>query len=472
MTALPQAPDAVVNFGGNVEFRPAAVAAPRSEAEVLQFLSQFRGRRIRAVGRLHSWSQAAVADDILIDLRHVNEVRLEQDGGQVFAVIGGGCQISRALAELDRQGGYTLPSIGLISEQTIAGAISTGTHGSGKHSLSHYVAEVRLAMYDAATGEPVMLTISSGDELRAARCALGCLGIIVAVKVPVVPHYFVEEHLREYRSLEDVLAAEQPFPLQQFFLVPWRWTYLAQHRREVPGQRSKLATLYRWYWFAVIDVGLHVWLKIMVQLLRSPALVRSFYRLLVLLFVIRGWRVVDRAADQLIMEHELFRHIEIELFVQRSKLAAALDFVRDAICQADGGTYTHHYAICVRKVLPDDTLISMSAGLAEPSYAISLISYVRPGERAGFYHFAEHLAQQMGRQFDARPHWGKVCPLTAGNAARLYPRLSEFREICRRLDPRGMLRNAWTSAVLFGEGSADSTNSRAPGTPPTATPRA
>jgi FAD/FMN-containing dehydrogenase len=354
------------------------------------------------------------------------------------------------LSELDRQGGFTLPSVGLISEQAIAGAIATGTHGSGKHSLSHYVSAVRLATYDPDSGAPVIRTISAGDELRAARCSLGCLGIVLSVQMQVRPQYFVEEHLRQYQTLDEVLAAEEQYPLQQFFLIPWRWTYLAQHRREVPGPRSLLAPLYRAYWFTTLDIGLHLLLQILVKVLRSPALIRAFFRWLALWTVIRGWRVVDRSQDQLIMEHELFRHIEIELFVARSKLAPALDFVRETI-ESSRSSYTHHYVICIRKVLPDDTLISMSSGLEEPSYAISLISYARPSQRAGFFGFAEFLTHEMSRRFDARPHWGKYCPLTSEEAEQLYPRLGEFRAICRQADPHGLFRNNWTAHIVIGD---------------------
>ncbi len=453
-------PPTIRNFGGNLEFQPSAAFFPRSDEEVLDILREHRGRRIRAIGRLHSWSRVVVADEVLLDLRHLDSVRVDTNvSDQPIATIGGGCQIKRALSELDRLGGWTLPSVGLISEQTIAGAISTGTHGSGKHSLSHYVSAVRLATYDAATGEPLIRTIDAGPELLAARCSLGCLGIILSVQVLVRPQYFVEEHLRQHQTLDEVLAAEAEYPLAQFYLLPWRWTYLGQHRRETPGPRSWHAPLYRAYWFTFIDVGLHVLLLLLVQLVRSPALIRTFYRWLVMLTVIRGWRVVDRSQDQLIMEHELFRHIEIELFVTRWRLADALAHVRTAIEQSQE-FYTHHYAICIRQVLADETLISMSScrseanSSGEASYAISLISYARPAARAGFFRFADALARSMVERFDARPHWGKHCPLTAAEAECLYPRLAEFREICRQSDPAGVFRNAWTAHVIMGEPAA------------------
>ncbi len=425
---------------------------------MLEILARHRGSRVRCIGRLHSWSAVAVGEDVLLDLRLLESVQVERDEQGAWATIGGGCQIKRALAELERQGNFTLPTLGLISEQSIAGAISTGTHGSGRHSLSHYVAAVRLATYDPASGEPTIRTIPGGPELAAARCSLGCLGVILSVKLPVRPQYFLEEHLREYRTLDQVLAAETEYPLQQFFLLPWRWTFLAQHRREVPGPRSLLAPLYRVYWWLTIDVALHVLLKTLVNVVRSNWLIGFFYRWLVLLSVVRGWRVVDRSQDQLVMEHELFRHIEIEVFVRRGQLAAALATTRAAIEEssaAGSGAYYHHYAICIRKVLPDAALISPASDDGQPGgeahYAISLISYARPDQRAGFFQFAERLAASLAEQCGGRPHWGKVCPLTAAQIARLYPQLGQFREICQRLDPGGAFTNDWTQRVLRDE---------------------
>lgn len=168
---------AVQNFGRNVSFQPKIVAEPKSEDEVLRILAEHRGSRIRVIGRLHSYSEAACCEDVLLDLRNLNSVRIKQRDKGVWATIGAGCQVKRVLAELERQAGLTLSAVGLITEQAIAGAISTGTHGSGKHSLSHYVAEIRVATYDAATGEPVIRTINAGSELRAARCSLGCLRV-------------------------------------------------------------------------------------------------------------------------------------------------------------------------------------------------------------------------------------------------------------------------------------------------------
>jgi hypothetical protein len=125
------------------------------------------------------------------------------------------------------------------------------------------------------------------------------------------------------------------------------------------------------------------------------------------------------------------------------------------------GCYTHHYPICVRRVLPDDTLISMASGGEEPHYAISFISYALPQERQGFFRFADLLARSMGFLFDARCHWGKVCPHSAHDIERLYPHASRFREICNHFDPAGVFRNAWIDEVLFTEKARSANSPRA-----------
>ena len=459
----------VTNFGRNLSFRPAAVYAPRSEAEVLDLLRAHRGRRIRAVGRLHSWSAATVADDVMLDLRHLNDVRIHPDGQSVE--VGAGCQVKRLVAELGRSG-WTVPTLGLIDEQTVAGATATGTHGSGRHSLSHYVQAVRLAGYDA--GEPVIREITSGADLRAARCSLGALGVVTAVRLPIRRQYFIEEHFHRYGRLQDVLEAEAKYPLQQFFLLPWRWEFFAQHRREAPGPPSRSALLYRLFWAVGMDVGLHLIIRGLARSL-SSGWTRVFFRHLLPWLVPMGWVVVDRSDRQLTMEHELFRHIEIEIFVTRPRLTEAVPFViwllrhlggevvdppptvrgrlgsRWPALEALRGCHHHHYPICVRKVLPDDALISMAAG-DEPTYAMSFISYARPAGRDGFFRFARALAETTANLFDARPHWGKVCPLPPAELGRLYPGLSEFAAVRRRLDPTGVFCGEWVREVMVGRG--------------------
>jgi FAD/FMN-containing dehydrogenase len=469
----------VHNFGRNVSFHPQTMYQPKSEEEVLRILDSQRGSRIRVIGRLHSYSEAACCEDVLLDLQHLNTVRTEQRDGGVWATIGAGCQVKHVLVELERQAGVTLPAVGLITEQAIAGAISTGTHGSGKHSLSHYVAEVRVATYDTESGEPVIRTINSGPELKAARCSLGCLGVIVSVGLWVRPQYCVEEHFQRYDALADVVSAEDMFPLQQIFLIPWRWDYWVQHRREVAISANWRALIYQAYFFAVMEVGLHLIVLCLSKWFRSRWATHTFFRFLLPLAVIRHWKVVGKSQDMLVMEHELFRHVEIEVFVKRSKLDNALRVVKELVRYFDGdsnalssttaarleqlgqldptdvSTYTHRYPICIRRILPDDTLISMASHDDEDSYSISFNCYAAPSELRGFNRFSEVLTRILASLFMARPHWGKICPMDAAMVKSVYPQVAEFRRISVEFDPDGRFRNDWASRLLFAEQSTE-----------------
>ncbi len=456
------------NFGRNLTIQPTAYYEPVDEGEVLAILDRHRGEQIRAVGRLHSWSEAPAAEGVVLNLKHLQQIQLHRANDSMTASVGAGCQIKTLLEHLKQQGA-TLPSVGLISEQAIAGAISTATHGSGRNSLSHYVEAIRVARYDATTGAAVIEVVDSGDAIRAARCSLGCLGIIVSVTMRCRERYMIEEHLRDHASLESVLAAESEYPLQQFFLNPWSWTYLVQHRREVPGPRSRLAGLYRLYWFLTIDLGLHLLILAPLRLCGFRTL-RFLLRHVVPRSVLRGWKVTDDSAAMLIMEHELFRHIEMELFVTRQHLPVALDYVQKILTvagrasteipdlqfdttekdrlEALRGRYGHHYPICVRRVLADDAMISMTSDRDQDSYAISLISYAKPAKRQGFMQTMEFLAKTMSQRFGARPHWGKYCPLSSEELVALYPQFAQFQAVCDRADPTGVFRNRWLKQLF------------------------
>jgi FAD/FMN-containing dehydrogenase len=477
----------IANFGGNIAFTPCHSHAPTTEAEVLDILDRHAQGKIRVRGALHSWSPAVVCDDVLIDLKHFDSVQIERDAdGTVWATAGGGCRIKRLLDELQSIAGVTLPSVGLITEQTIAGAIATATHGSGQHSLSHYMAAIRVAAYDPDSGKARIFVWDDGPQLRAARCALGCMGVILSVKFRCVPQYAVEETVRRYTTLEEVLTQEADHPLQQFFLIPHAWSFYAQHRKECAvddetGETDRLlrarlirrswhAGLYRAYWFLFIDVGMHLFIKLLAAWLRSPRLVRFFYRRVLPWTVWKADKLVDRSDVILTMEHELFRHLEIEIFVPARHVRDAARFVQQALSAFDGadidpalcealekhgslprlaglrGSFTFHYPITFRRVLPDDTLISMTADATEPYYAISFITYVEP--RDAFYQLASFLADSMTALFQARLHWGKYFPLQHAQVAAAYPRLAEFREICRQTDPHGVFRNEFVTKAL------------------------
>ena len=440
---------------------------------MLRILDENRTGTVRVIGAGHSWNGGIETSDALLDLRRLRRIRVHSDRRRVS--VGGGCRIAELLAHLATRG-LTLPSIGLIARQTVAGAVATGTHGSGRHSMSHYVESMRIACYDAE-GEAEVRPVDSGQDLRAARCSVGALGIVLEVTLRCVPQYYVRERCVWRPDLDAVLDNETAAPLQQFYLMPHTWAYLEHERSVAPNnRRSGVAMLYRAYWLVVIDILLHLGIKFTASLLRSRRLVDVLYRHLLPACIFLKWQVTDRSDRQLLMRHDLFRHLEMEVFVPRDKLEPALDFVSEVLRAADNadyeastgvpdriraldvrdsferirGSYSHHYPICVRRVPPDDTMISMASchGMEEQDwYAISLITFTEP--RLPFQNVARFLATTMARSLGARLHWGKWYPLEAGQIEDSHPGLAPFRAICARFDPRGVFRNRFLDDTIF-----------------------
>lgn len=465
------------NFGRNIRFEPQHLIAPSDKNAVLACLEQYRGHRIRAVGRLHSWSEVSVGHDVALDLRHLDKVTLTvHEDGSVDADIEAGCTIDGVLAYLRSHGAYTLPTCSIVGKQTIAGAIATATHGSGRASLSHYVSTVCVAAYDRE-GKARIYEWDGGDELRAARCGLGCTGIVLSVRMRVEPDYLIEEKTQWFERVEQVVDRERDYPRQQFYLVPWKWGWYAQLRRPlahgtgaVPGI---VARLHRAFRRVGVDIALNGAVRLLSGTLGWASAIRWFYRRGFPLIAQSGMHVIDDSSQILKMRHDFYTHVEMELFVPARHLTHAAAFVEwvlrccggespqipealveDALgpnvsekIEALKGSYVHDYPITFRQVLHDDTLISMTSGdEAAAWYAISLITY--QSDHSAFSRMAGFMATAMASAYRARPHWGKICPLDTEAIAALYPALPQFRAHCASVDPEQVFVNDFVRRAL------------------------
>jgi hypothetical protein len=479
------------NFGQNIIFTPRLRVSPRSEAEIVRLLDTHGARQIRAVGSRHAWSDAVTADDVMIDMSHFNEIgNVVQSGQDRLVTVGAGCTIGELIRVLRTRDALTLPTIGTVTRQTVAGAISTATHGSGRSSLSHYVRALRVAAYDD-TGRACMYDWTASTALLAARCGLGCTGIIISVTFECVPVHSVAEQVTIHSSLDAVLRLEAGYPLQEFALVPYLWQYMVYSRR-VANDTAGAALrrhAYRLYKFAFVDIFFHFLVKAALSLKSIPGplsrlsdkavrILFRYTRILVLpgRWLTRGPGIVDRSDRTLTRQHHHFRHLEMELFVPGRHLSEATEVLRAIVSIFAGepttlepaleaklgktglladikkgaGTYTHHYPLYVRRVLPDETLVSMTADAAEPYYAIGIFCY--QGQRRRFYSQARVMAICLARLYGARLHWGKYLPMFPELAftpdENAYPRMPEFRAFCRRIDPHGAFRNEFSHRVL------------------------
>jgi FAD binding domain/D-arabinono-1,4-lactone oxidase len=468
------------NFGKNVLFEPRHRYTPRTEEDVLAILARHRGGQIRAQGAGHSWSGIVEATDVLVSLAHFSDITVEKRPAGHVARVGAGATIEKIVAAL-RKTTFSLPTLGAITRQTIAGATATATHGTGNASLSSFVRSVRLACYDTS-GNPIIKTIHDGDELLAARASLGCLGVILELTLELVPRFWMEECMKAHDSLESVLAEEAEWPQQQFLVFPYGWRWFAYHRRRVPEPNARALRRLRWvraYDVLIVEWGLHSLVKTALGTARlfGVRAVTGFWKQ-VLPRLIRSMPVSGSSETIFTLHtrhHHTYRHVEMELFVPTQHLIAAAAFLQEAIpffaglntvvsaslgedlaraglldqFKALQAQYVHHYVIFFRRVLGEETCLAMNEG--GERYSISLFTFEPERRRRTYYEVCGFLARAFAKLYSARPHWGKYNPLTAAEIAALYPGLGRFREISLAHDPNGVFQNAYTKIVIFGK---------------------
>jgi FAD/FMN-containing dehydrogenase len=464
------------NFGGNIQFTPQQIYAPRTEADVLEILNYHAGNKIRPVAGLHSWSDVILAEDVLVAMHNFNQLSVEQvPDGSTIATVGAGLTLKELLPALREQAGVTLPTLPGTLVQTLAGCISTATHGSGTTSLSHYIVGVRMAAYDPTTGEAHIYEWYDGPELHAARCALGFMGIILSLKIRCVPDFSVLQKVERCKTLDEVLSLEKSYPLQEFVLIPYAWDFVVTRRRPIrkrPTAENSLKTrLYRAYALVVQDALAHLVLKLFLAFKKAGP-VRWLTKHMVPGLFLPGTEVIDSSENTLTRRHDLFQHVEMELFVPSSHLRAAVYLLQELVQVFAGeredvsaetavslneigmldvlhtlrGSYLHHYPVAFRRVLPEDTLISMTGNAQEAYYTISFFSYSTP--RESFYAMMRYIAQVFNYMYGAFPHWGKHFPLWNSDIEVLFPELDQFRSICHAVDPDGVFLNDFARRVL------------------------
>src|SRR5713101_3988142 len=179
------------NWAGNQSAQPRWMISPRSAEEVGEAVTTAaaEGLRVRMAGSGHSFTGAAVTDGMLLRPGALARVRSLDEHARLVTVEAG-CPL-RVLNEHLQARGLALANMGDIQEQTVAGALQTGTHGTGREAagLVSQVAALELVLADGS-----VVTCSRDerpDLFDAARAGLGALGVVTAITWKTVPSFLL-----------------------------------------------------------------------------------------------------------------------------------------------------------------------------------------------------------------------------------------------------------------------------------------
>jgi FAD-linked oxidoreductase len=450
------------NWARNFSCRPESLHRPGSLAEIVNIVNAARaaGRTLRPVGSGYSYTRLVQTDAVMVSLeryRGIEELDLGGARGRTGTVrVRAGTQLRDLMRALAAQG-LALEILGDIDRQTVAGAVATGTHGTGVSlgNLSTLLEELTLV---TAQGE--VRTFRRGDEaFPAAQVSLGALGVVASAVLRVVPLYRLEIE-RRCDTLDAVLARleddAQSNRNYEFFWFPCSQVVYTKRMNVASESIRRVPTPSRWRRFVgdVVLENLALWVTCRVNLC-WPRL-RARLVDLTRRCVPRGTVVLP--AHEAYATPRLVKHQELEYALPRARACAVLREL--AVAFERHGVRTL-FPVEVRFTRADDALLSPSAG--RDVVYIAVHTHLDEDYREYF-----DLCEEIFLAHDGRPHWGKLHGLDAGRLATMYPGWDEFERVRRSLDPAGMFLNRYLRRVL-GPARTDAPETEA--TPERAQPR-
>jgi L-gulonolactone oxidase len=423
------------NWAGDQACRPAERIAPRDRDELAAAVvsAAEAERKVSVAGSGHSFTEAALTDGTMIDIAALSGV-IDADRESGLVRVGGGTVLAELNQELHRRG-LAMENLGDIDRQTVAGAVSTGTHGTGIRlgNLSTQVVGVELVTGDGKVRE---LGESDGDLLRAARVGVGALGAISAVTLRCVPSFVLEivsKPVPREEVLDTFVERAEANDHFELFTFPYADSALVLERDRTgsaPRPRGRVGAylndivLENWALGAFSGAGRALPAAI-------PLLSRIAARLA------SGGRVVDRS-DRVFASERRVRFTEMEYGVPREKGPEAARRVVEWVRE---NRYPVFFPIEMRVAAGDDALLSPSH---ERDTTYIAVHQYRGMEWRPYFEAVEAIMDEYG----GRPHWGKRHFQTAATLAPRYPRWDAFAAARDELDPGRVFGNEYATRVL------------------------
>jgi FAD-linked oxidoreductase len=424
------------NWAGDQLCAPTEMLRPAGREELAGAVAAAAaaGRKVSVAGSGHSFTEAALTDGSMIDAGALSGV-IDADSSSGLVKVGGGTVLADLNGELNRLG-LAMENLGDIDKQTIAGAISTGTHGTGAKlcNISAQVEAIELVLGDGTVRE---LSASGEPEfLRAARVGVGALGAISAVTMRCVPAFTlhrVDSPCPREKVLDSFQQRADENDHFELFTFPYADSALVleRNRTDKPRRPRGRAAAF------LNDIVLENWALEAISAAGKlfPRSIPSLSRLAA--WLASGSTATDRS-DRIFANERRVRFTEMEYGVPREHGPEA---ARRVIEWVRVNRYPVFFPIEMRVTAGDDALLSPSH---ERDTTYIAVHQYRGMEWRPYFEAVEAIMDEYG----GRPHWGKRHFQTAATLAKRYPRWAEFQAARDELDPGRVFSNEYAERVL------------------------
>lgn len=411
------------NWAGNYNYRAPTLHHPTSVEQVQELVAA--ADQTKALGSRHSFNDVADSSGEQVSLEAMPQ-ELTIDRVAHTVTVSAGARYGAFVEDLHGEG-YAVHNLASLPHISVAGAVATGTHGSGdlNGNLSTAVAAIELVTADGS-----LMTMRRGHtDFDAAIVSLGALGVVTRVTLDIEP----------------------TFQLRQDVYENLAWSTLGEHFDDITSAAYSVSLFTNWS-----DSGIdQVWLKSRTD---ADVITASEPTFLGATLATRQLHPLPDVPAESTTEQcgvpgpwwdrlSHFRleftpsngeEIQTEYLVDRKHAVAAIEAIRALGPQIA----PHLYISEIRTMKGDELWLS-------PSFGRDTAAIHFTWKREDAVHALLPLIDAALAPFDARPHWGKVFKMESQRFDELYPKLPEFRQLAERLDPVGKFRNDYLRRTVF-----------------------
>lgn len=424
------------NWSHTVVSYPECLYYPKTVDDIFKIIekSKSEGKTIRVVGAGHSFTPLVATSEYLVSLDHLSGIH-SIDYHNNLVTVWSGTNL-RDLGILLYEQGYAMENLGDIDVQSIAGAISTGTHGTGI-KFGSISTQVNMITIVTASGDIMDVSPTKNSEyLKALQLSLGMLGIMIKVQLRVIPIHRLQSESQRLsltdclKNLDDLKDTNRHF---EFFWFPYTKTVQVKTmnplaNKNLPDKKASMLNA------IIIENGAF-------RLLSELARIQPRMSKMISHISARGIPVGTEIgySHSIYATPRLVRFSETEYSVPAEHMASV---VKDIKYVLDKKRFSVHFPIECRYVLADD--IWLSPSYERDSAYIAVHMY----KGMPFQPFFDAI-EEVFKHYEGRPHWGKMHSLSQNALEELYPRFNDFLKIREKLDPTQLFLNGYLKQ-LFG----------------------
>ncbi len=415
------------NWSGHHTFSTDRVHRPETIEHLQEVVN--RSSKVKVIGARHSFNDIADSTEDLISLENLDQT-LAIDPAQCTVTVNGGITYGRLCQEL-QDAGYAIHNMASLPHITVAGAISTATHGSGdtNGNLATAVSAVEIVK---ANGDIVVLSRQQNkDDFEGSVVGLGGVGVMTKVTLDIVPTFMMQQEVYETLPMTQVEANFDAIMSSAYsvsFFTDWQKGRVNQVWLKDRLADNQALTLPPQFFEATLaPTQTHP-----VQALSAASCTDQ-------MGIVGPWN--DR------LPHFRIDHtpasgdeLQTEYFVARQHAVAAMRAIIELQPQMESFLWISE----VRTVAADTLWMS-------PSYQQETVGLHFSWRKnwSAAKKFLPTLEQALAT-FNARPHWGKIFIMSPSYVQSLYPRMADFQALLRRYDPTGKFRNPYLDKYIFG----------------------